>query len=1313
MRGTIAGFALAALSLGLLPSSAEARPGPGEKSGGFRLFARSVGFINTNRVFYGLTTRGEIGTDSSGAGTTGGGYWPRGTNNEYMFNAGFQFAGIIGGSKPANPWGGDTTGAMLFDATGPRKHGAEVTPIYRGQDPADVAIWPEVGLVPEGDDSELLFDPLLRGQVNASQGDVYWITWDGDPAFISSRPHPLGLLVEHRGLAWNYPAGNEDILYFIITYYNVTSLNAADYAQHRPAMRDLLIEQAQKFHALNNARFGITLPTEGYTINELYAAFAADPDVGTAGANYSSVNLPFAMGYAYQRDFARLANWVFDPAIFSAPFFPGVGFVGVKYLKGPSGPGEIQLFSNTCNGVPGCPADPNGTTRLWRYLSGKLDLQQGDVVCGIPGDPAETHVCFVRNAAASDVRFFQSSTAQTLAPGEASSVVVAFVHAAPVLIPGFAPTSSTDVKPFTDSPLWISSVDSMSKYGGDVNGGVNTIDSIMGFLGYSDLPPSGNGDGIPQQAEFRVRPGSLLGKALVAQQVFDGKFLLPFSPEPPEFFLIPGDQQVTILWKPTISETTGDPFFAIAGSATLTTPDGIVNNNLYDPNYRRFDVEGYRLYRGRLDSPGSLKLIQQWDYTGTTFRDYGGLIVEGGNLAGTGNCAPELGKGGSANGCRANFTTITPGVTSTINFAYDLVGPIVQVNYGGRDLLANGNVIILPGQADSALTNQGFPQLANTGVPFVYVDRDVRNGVRYFYAVTAFDVNSARSAPTSLESAKASKSIVVGAPPANVVSTGNVVTSGPFGRGANAIVDATAPTIDPATGKFSKKAQPSNGLSIALGAFVTQVLQAGEVAVRLDSITLANFAAGANAPATNWFSIVAPSGTTTLSVPYSIGPTSTADVTTRGNFIALEADADLAEQYGGGGGYQIPGSFTMITNGGYYMGVKSRGCVNTSGGFSGSGTRACSYNGPRFFQGDNETLDNPNSANPANFNTGNVAPASYNNVGALPAGVVGIHRPTSYEYGPTTYREVEMALSPFMATTDTRIYWGAAGRIDSVIDLVHNTVVPFSTRIGATWGILNSNAPPATTAYDQRAVLTYTDIGCVAPFNTISAVQGQVPCTGGPTALSNTVVPGPIAYKFTSSAYTPARTAPVEANNGFLLYLRGQIYMVELAGGAVPAAGQQWTVRDYIGAIRGGNGAAGQFGVYAFTPVTRPFSAIGASMKFQFTVTNEVTTSTEATLANVHTVPDPYYVTSAYDRQVASKVINFVNVPTGARIRIYTTSGVLVRVLDAPADAQTGTVTWDVRNRSNQFVASGVYFYHVEADGATKIGRMTVVNFAQ
>ncbi len=43
----------------------------------------------------------------------------------------------------------------------------------------------------------------------------------------------------------------------------------------------------------------------------------------------------------------------------------------------------------------------------------------------------------------------------------------------------------------------------------------------------------------------------------MAQQVFNFGFLLPFAPESPDFFLIPGDNQVTVLWRPSPTETDG------------------------------------------------------------------------------------------------------------------------------------------------------------------------------------------------------------------------------------------------------------------------------------------------------------------------------------------------------------------------------------------------------------------------------------------------------------------------------------------------------------------------------------------------------------------------------------------------------------------------------------------------------------------------------------------------------------------------------------------------------------------------------------
>jgi hypothetical protein len=104
----------------------------------------------------------------------------------------------------------------------------------------------------------------------------------------------------------------------------------------------------------------------------------------------------------------------------------------------------------------------------------------------------------------------------------------------------------------------------------------------------------------------------------------------------------------------------------------------------------------------------------------------------------------------------------------------------------------------------------------------------------------------------------------------------------------------------------------------------------------------------------------------------------------------------------------------------------------------------------------------------------------------------------------------------------------------------------------------------------------------------------------------------------------------------------------------------------------------------------------------------------EADLARVHTVPDPYYVTNAMEITTNRKVLKFVNLPTRAIIRIYSVRGVLISVLEHNDPIGGGEIAWNLRNRNDQFVASGVYFYHIETpNGQERVGRFTVVNFAQ
>src|SRR6185436_5242655 len=168
-------------------------------------------------------------------------------------------------------------------------------------DPTDANAWPEFAKVPSGTDpGAAVFDPLLQGANSASQGDVWFLSWDGNPTALAGRPHPLGVAVETRGLAWNYPAGNQDVIYFIYTLYNITSTTEADYALVRPALKSILLAKAQEFKSRNEAAFGISIPATGYTLKDVFMAFAADQDVtAAAGANYATFNNAFNMAITY------------------------------------------------------------------------------------------------------------------------------------------------------------------------------------------------------------------------------------------------------------------------------------------------------------------------------------------------------------------------------------------------------------------------------------------------------------------------------------------------------------------------------------------------------------------------------------------------------------------------------------------------------------------------------------------------------------------------------------------------------------------------------------------------------------------------------------------------------------------------------------------------------------------------------------------------------------------------------------------------------------------------------------------------------
>ena len=1313
MRSTVwnrfvrTGALLTLAALGLA-SAAVAKPAPRPgRPRALNLFATSGLLLEANRIQCGIDNIGQVCVAFSGSPVGGGGFWPKGTPDQYIFNSGLQLAGIVDPAAGFS-WQGDTAGAFFFDPRGDQIAGDPLGQIYNSLDPADLNAWPTGAIVRD----PAIYDVNLIGQKKISDGDSWVRYWEGSPVNLGGRTHPMGIMVEQRSMSWNFPSGNEDILYFVFTFYNVTARNPAAYAALDPAIQGEVAGIGAQFQDQNETKFGIQIPDGGYTIKNLYAAFGMDADVAVFSQNYATAFLPFNIGSEYSGTFLPEVGWRFPNDMFGDPFFAGPGFIGVKYLKSPeSSPGVqvgLTLFSNTTNG--GTFPDAVGDHLLYRRLSGFLGA--GDIQCTPFTNPAVArarHLCALVQTQA-DARFYQASGPFDLPPGASTTIVVAYIQAAPVKVPGVSPGGDiTPGIPFTGDSIFADTTR------------IRLIDRVAGWVTQQDA----NGNQIIEQKEVVTTPRSLLNKALVAQGVFDAKFLLPNAPTAPQFFLVPGDNAATLVWQRSETEREvpcigpppvsgvcgGDLYFNIASRpySVDTTRDSLgviisidsTHNALYDPNFRQFDVEGYRIYRGRTAS--ELTLLAQFDYSGTTIIDYTGAISSGVR------CAPELGIQAS---CPVTFDTSWVKKT---HFATPLAGNVIQVKAGDRVALANGDVLNLT--ADTAVVGggKGFPALTDNGVSFAYTDNNIRNGFTYHYAVTAFDVNSVKSGPSSLESTRITKTVTPRSPSGQEVA-GTLSPQELLAANGSALnAGAAVPTIDATTGQFSGPMPPTNGIQVGLAAFLPQLLGNGSLTLKIDSIGIGmqelDVLPGSGRDVTYYLTgqgAGAPVHFTLPMQPAAGFAGSTVDASASAAFEATAIDSAKSSRFPGGNQtFSLFGQTTITLPGTFRL--TNWGRADANGIPSGS-----ARNGPRWWTGaSNENVVDPvggvcTPAAGACANTIKV-PDITKTAGQIPGvTIAGMHSYLSTPNSPG--RIMEGATATVARAADIHVVWGAAGAIDTVWDDTHGVPVPFSARVGASWGILDTASfaatPQASTRDAKNGLLTWSDPFCVAPLPRFTTQCGSIADSLG-AVLQNTAALSPIAIRDTLSSYAGTAAAGyTTTGNGFIFYLNGHFFLMQMA--ALPTAGTVWHARFYSGVITGTAGS------YAFAGETRPPNVPGLRVRVAYTgSTFSPATTTAANMQRIHTVPDPYYVSNALETNANNKVLNFVNLPAQAIVRIYSVSGVLVNVLTHNDPTGGGLLTWNLRNRNNQFVASGVYFYHVEApDGKTKIGRFTVVNFA-
>jgi hypothetical protein len=1213
----------------------------------FNLAAGPDVLLSVNKMQCGATSEGETCVDTFGSPTGGGGFWPTGTPDQYMFSSGLQVSGIIPvepgcGRLTTDPnprhksntptcfhWSGDTTAALFFEGSGNLHHGTPVTSFYNSLDPEDLATWPEPGSVPDFPEATsmiindtALFNSVLIGRKAASQQDSWVAYWDGNPGKSGGRTHPMGILAEQRTLAWNYPSGNEATIYLIYRLTNVTN---------NPLFQQ--VNEARYFGGLDS------LPNAGWRFDSVFVAYAADPDVGPATNNQASGILPFSMAITYETSFNDPA-FVYPPDEFHAPFFPrSPGIVGMKFLKSPTNPltGQqlgLTALSLVTNG--GAFPDASSVGRAWRYMSLNTTPTYNDAACSFPLSQVKVkRACYLGQVKA-DVRVFMASGPMSLEPGQSATIAASVMAAAAVATPliGTSPTS--------DNPPGIPSLQP-----GCGSNTVRPIEVASGWL-TTKVCPQGDTTAVVKQQDVTVVPGSLLGKALVAQSIFDNKFLLGFSPEPPDFFLVPGNNTVTVVWEPSKTEQTGDPFFAAAGNPT---------NALFNPNYRQFDVEGYRIYRG--SKPGDLQLIAQFDKKGSTFTD----VL-----------------------CATDPSHVT-GAPCTDTHVVELNGEFVQVETVAQ--LQNGDPILL--KADTALATEiragTSKPLSDTGIPFAFIDTQVRNGFQYFYKVTAFDINSLRSGPSSLESAAPVESVIPRA--ASGALSQADFSVGIFGR-ANSPLNpsATSPSIDPAKGTFSGPALPATGLTGTFNAFATQLLAAGAKEIRIDSVQGQYYANGTiatyylsvdNTPVVHTFSIEpvngSGGGTETFELP--VLPFAS-DPAVRSQLQLQGVDAP-----------GLAGSVvsTLTVDRPHFGSQNADWAPKQPGFWSPDPDAASCAGGSRWFEGANETMADPALGVKAHGQLTGMTifePIPYANQVLSATCTPNVDASIVL----STYKgQVGDIMRRFYGTTfgvtraaDVKIFWGA-GKVDSVIDVTHNVAVPYQGSLSASYGFLKDA--------DADGVLTYGDFYYIPGLQNTGNIGGFSTATPVALAAQPVVMNTDINGNLTGDA------------TGFGLYINGEPW---LFGGAVPT-NTVWTLRTYQGSV-----VKSSAGVYSFTSLPRNAPVPGLRLRAQV-VAPAVVIATNADLKQVHTVPDPYYGVSLFDLGPANKELQFVNLPPQATIRIYSLAGVLVDVLNHTDPTGGGVARWDLRNRSNQFVASGVYMFHVSTpEGKSATGKFTVVS---
>ena len=325
----------------------------------------------------------------------------------------------------------------------------------------------------------------------------------------------------------------------------------------------------------------------------------------------------------------------------------------------------------------------------------------------------------------------------------------------------------------------------------------------------------------------------------------------------------------------------------------------------------------------------------------------------------------------------------------------------------------------------------------------------------------------------------------------------------------------------------------------------------------------------------------------------------------------------------------------------------------------------------------------------------------FNNAGALP-GVTTIYQAQCYQ--TRQYRLAHVDWYPgrrAARAADFNLYWGAGGVIDSVIDATHNVVGAVRHDGGRIVGRAEPGRHRRWARSRRRAPRSpVADFACVEPYRPLRS-RGRILCPAGTPSyqLSNTAVPGAIGF-FSGGAYPPTAANVPAAGNGFVLYISGRLVHLRAGpGGAV--AGRRHRVVARASTSARSPAVTARRGAQGPTPSQprrhRPLTAVGVDgcrPRSPWSTTWWPATSGRPR-AGAHRARSVL----RHQPVRADDDVQDHQVRQSARRRDH--PDLLVERRAGRTCWSTtprtfgGAEDWNVRNRNNQVVASGVYFYHI------------------